>query len=99
MRVNEGGRLKLLMYNIAIKANDLCCFSEDKRKQNSLGDLKLVHSMSACEVKLVPPDVQLPLLRSSIIAETVEQTIEKLYRLEIRLSESHKRCFYMEKEA
>jgi hypothetical protein len=54
--------------------------------------------MYACEVKLVPPDVQLPLLRSSIIAETVEQTIEKLYRLEIRLSESHKRCFYMDKE-
>ena len=54
--------------------------------------------MNSCEVKLVPPDVQLPLLRSSIIAESVEHTIEKLFRLEIRLSESHKRCFYMEKE-
>lgn len=84
------------MYNLVIKATDLCCFSLDKRKTNSLGDLKLVHSMYSCEVKIVPPDVQLPLLRSSIIAETVEKTIEKLYRLEIRLSESHKRCFYME---
>ena len=57
MRVNEQGRMKLLMYNLVINATDLCCFAMDKRNSNAVGELKLVHSMYACEVKLVAPDV------------------------------------------
>lgn len=57
MRVNEQGRMKLLMYNLVINATDLCCFAMDKRNSNAVGELKLVHSMYSCEVKLVEPDV------------------------------------------
>ena len=55
MRVNDNGRLKLCTYIIQIRGTDLCCFFFDRKKALNLGELKILHSLPSCEVKLIPP--------------------------------------------
>ena len=57
MRVNDNGRLKLCTYFIQLRGTDLCCFSYDRKKANNMGELKILHSLASCEVKLIPPAV------------------------------------------
>jgi hypothetical protein len=57
MRVNDNNRLKLCTYLLQVRGTDLCCFFYDRRKSKNLGDLKILHSLPSCEVKLIAPPV------------------------------------------